>query len=742
MENDFSHYSAGCFRDSTPPCTCACPFGLDVRALIEKMQRGNFAAAYRAYRNQVLFPDIVSRLCPKPCAAACVRKSHDESVKLHLLEMACVNFCKDRAPFAFNAPAKPHTVAVIGAGLGGLSCALKLASRSYRVHLYDSAAMPGGRLWGVLDPQIFLAEFDLQFSSVDLERHYGYPVTSLDEFNADAIFIATGENGHDFGLRLLPNGHSLGTTRRGVFMGGGIVGVDSMQAIAHGIRASHSIEAYLKVGSMGGVAATFAKSEVNPTFYQLPVPVQQSSMDEKDVASKEKVDEESARCLRCNCSLCMDNCEMMQYFRAYPPKITAGITSSLNAIERLTERVAQRLLNSCTQCGVCARVCPKKVDMESCILAARRALHKGNALPPVFHDFWLRDMEHAEGQARYLYIPEGTQRCRWMFFPGCQLGASDPAYVLQTYAHIRSVCPDTALLLSCCGVPADWAGMESRRDEVINGLRKDWEQTGRPTLLLGCPTCCKTLANYFPEAQQQSLFCFLEEYPPETMPQRVGERAHIFSPCSSEGYPEMLSCVRKLAILAGIQCEEESGTEARCCGFGGQIRTANPSLAESIAKKRSEDSSLEFITYCSNCRDIFVSSSKPTRHILDVLFTGNSSLRPPPSLSQRRRNRLLVKAAYAGGEAVSHAETEEYAMNLVISLELNRKMDMELILEEEVRQTIAYCERTGRKVLDPETKEICGHLKIGIITYWVSYTCHEGCYVLWNVYSHRMGIEE
>ena len=37
-----------CLRDQPAFCTGACPFGLDLRDMMEKLQRGRFDPAYRA----------------------------------------------------------------------------------------------------------------------------------------------------------------------------------------------------------------------------------------------------------------------------------------------------------------------------------------------------------------------------------------------------------------------------------------------------------------------------------------------------------------------------------------------------------------------------------------------------------------------------------------------------------------------------------------------------------------------
>ncbi len=737
-KNDFKHFSEDCFRDLLPPCTCACPLEVDVRGMMEKAQRGNFTSAYRLFRNQTVFPGIVSKVCDQPCRAACVRKNQpDESIFLRTLEAACVQFTRDREPIHYNVPKKNFTIAVIGAGLSGLTCALKLAGRNYAVSLFQRSDKVGGRLWDSLEPEAFLYEIEEQFSAVECDMRLAAPVDSLNAIKADAVYIATGGSGADFGLLEGVNRDSLGTTKPGVFLGGGLLTDKPLEAIAHGLRAADSIEAFLKTGSMGG-AARQSRQPVDERFYaRTPAPAP-SAASGKEILTSDEAVTESQRCLRCNCAICYQHCELMERFNAYPKKITTDVGTTLNVIEGLTDRKAQRLIGACTLCGLCKRVCPASVDMETCLRDARRVLHRQGALPAAFHDFFLRDMAFSNEDAYALHAP--MPEAPLLFFPGCQLGASDPAYVEKSYAWLLEKHPGTALLLACCSVPADWAGDEILRDSVLAKIRADWERVGKPPIVLACPTCRKTFRSYFPECETLSLFDLLALDPPKA--RRIEEStASVYDPCSSRYDPDMRKSVRTLAEQAGLSLEEldVSGENARCCGFGGHIYSANPDQVRDIVSRRVSLNEREFITYCANCRDLFTAAGKPCRHILDVLFTDTDSYRKPPSLTQRRGNRLALKARYAGPV---EAAKQENPMDLHIPAELTEKMNRLLILEDDARAAIAHCEATGEKLLDPASGWFTGHVRRGIITYWVTYEKTDAGFHLRNIYSHRLAIEE
>ncbi len=119
-----------CTRDDPVYCTNACPLGVDVRSMAAKIQKGDFQGAYKVYRSASLFPEIISRICNEPCRGACVRCQLDDAVALRDLERAVCAYAENKELPSFHIPRKKQTVAVVGAGPNGLSCAVKLARRA------------------------------------------------------------------------------------------------------------------------------------------------------------------------------------------------------------------------------------------------------------------------------------------------------------------------------------------------------------------------------------------------------------------------------------------------------------------------------------------------------------------------------------------------------------------------------------------------------------------------------------
>lgn len=752
VENRFE-YAEMCFRGEPPPCVPACPFGLNVAGLNKKLQKRRFDAAYVEYRDAVIFPAIVCRLCHMPCAEACVRKHVDDSVNMRYLERAATVLAKKTAPRKLGLPSKDKSAAVIGAGICGLSCALILATHGNKVTIYEKENRIGGRLWEQLPEDVFLSEIHNQMQFLKYELVLNTEITNVHELleRYDAVLIATGRNGKNFSLKEGLNQESLGTTKDGIFLAGGAAeSLNSVVSIEHGIRAAQSMESYMQIGRMHEMAfvkqAKTTKLRIN-TDTLIPQP-----SEIPNGYTTEDAEREACRCLLCDCEACRLGCDMMQWFRQVPQSIVADTNDAL----RLTKdtrvygpqplgNLTKRMISSCNDCGYCGAACPESIDVGTFLMEARRLMHQRGTLPEVFHEFWMQDMEFSLGDDVFLAKnAPGYDTSDYVFFPGCQLGASDPRYVVETYAYLLKTHPCTGLLLSCCGIPAEWAGDEKTFKSVNQRNLSEWERMGKPTIIFACPTCKKSLAEHFPEAKIISVYNILDDKHSGLRTPDNGETVAVFDPCSSRDDEEMQRAVRSLLNKSGFNVEElpYHGNTARCCGHGGNIYTANPDLVNSTVKKRINASDFPYVTYCTNCRDIFADNGKPCYHILDILFNINKDPRQPPTLSQRRTNRVLGKKMVQ--EHIWKEVMEpvlESGARLIISPEIYNKMNKNLILTEDVERIIEYCETTHSKLYMADLDRYVGHLKYGHTTCWVVYKPKGDKFEIIDVYSHRIAVE-
>jgi Fe-S oxidoreductase len=432
----------------------------------------------------------------------------------------------------------------------------------------------------------------------------------------------------------------------------------------------------------------------------------------------------------------------MEFFRVQPKVIRERVEGTFIKGGAITEGNAKRLIASCNVCGACGDRCPEGIDIGEFLLRSRRRLHREEDMPPAWHDFWLRDMAFASGEEAGLCRPApGGGPNRYLYFPGCQMGASDPRYVSESYRWILRHEPGTALLLGCCGAPAEWAGREEEREARVSDLRARWEELGRPTAVFACPSCRKMFLKYIPEMPGVSVY---ELMAPWGAPEAAAVKpVAVFDPCSSRQAPEMQKSVRTLLSGAGFPLEElpAAGRDALCCGWGGGGAAANPAYAEKVTRKRMAQSETPYACYCTNCRDSFAEAGKESRHVFDLLFGLSGADRPATGASRRRENRTELQRMLLM-EFWNEEKEAPQRVKLYITPELSRRLDKELILEDDLRQTIAACERSGKKLIDTRSGRMVGHLVLGPVTYWVEYEPFEDGWRVWNAYSHRLIVQE
>jgi Fe-S oxidoreductase len=726
-----------------------------VRGLISKVRRGRFDSAFRAYRDAVVFPGVVSGSCPAYCEDACVRSRHDGAVDLRLIESGVASRGRPESGRRYAIPAKDGRVAVVGAGFGGLAFAYRMASKGYEVTIFEREARAGGRLREMLSDEIVDADIDAAFSGLKYELVTGVCVDDLEDIarGRDAVYVSTGPGGEDFGLSGGHDARLLTTGVRGVFLGGGVRGSDPMHAIEDGLRAAASAEEYMKTGRSEGYGAAFEERVVNEKYYDIEYGFDADAADvqDGDAQDGDACVREALRCPMCNCSLCMDACELIQSYGTNPKRIANDLSLTVLPVEDKIKRVASRMLNSCNLCGVCDAVCPAGVETCRAMYESRRIMGETGHIPPAFHDFWIEDLRFTMSDAAHAVIgPEGGGSADILFFPGCQLAASSPDVVRGAFEHIRSVNPRSALMLSCCGVPAEWAEEAELLESVIAKYREAWRELGEPLTLFACSSCRDSFARRVPEAKGTSLYEWLLANGDGLAANgaRGGGSAYVFDPCAAIGDEALRLAVRSLAGLAGVEVENggAESADAACCGFGGHIYPANPGLTERIVRERVSRSASPYITYCANCRDLFLYTGKDCRHILDIYF-GAGGAPALPSLTQRRENRRALKASYLpcasrGGEPHDQegaAAPDGFSVEIPDGLE--EKMDRMLLLRSDAAAAILHCEESGDKFVDGENGRFVGLHRNRTVTVWVEYEMASPARaVLYNIYAHRMEI--
>jgi Fe-S oxidoreductase len=744
-----------CLEKEPPFCRVACPFGLDVIDVIEKLKRGAFRSAYQSYRDAVLFPSIVSEICTEPCKAVCPKAGFGGAIELRRLEEALVKHTENQEPTVYNLPQKEQKVAIIGGGLSGLACALRMATRRYDVTLYEERSRIGGRLWQKFPDGKFMEEIERQFTGLKYNLQLNTKIEKLDDLlGFDAIYIATGQGGSTFDIEKIADsdGHVILEDGPLVALGGGVTGKDDIHALAEGIDKAVILDNYLRSKR---IILSQKKTETGTVVDKSKWVTENKVIPQQEVYTEEELKREAARCMECQCDFCMTYCDLPEYLGKWPLRIRDEVAATiLPGKTELKGTPAKRLMSSSNLTGICKEVCPVEIDLDGFILEGRKSMHRQGKVPWVFHDFWIRDMDHADSKkSQIAKAPLGEDKCSVAFFPGCQLGASRPSLVDKTYSYIKGKEPSAGLLLRCCGVPAEWAGMEDLHKEKIEEIRRAWKEMGYPLIILACPTCGKKFDEFFPEIPT----IFIYEWMVEKGIEREGclkdsprdQSYSIFDPCSTRHMPKVHDAVRELVANLGIPLEELpfSRESANCCSFGGQPAIADPEYQQFVVKKRIEEGECPYISYCINCQDVFVAEGKESLHILDLFFTDakdEDEIINQPTETQRRRNREALKKDLLERNWEEKMTEEENVNPIKLKWEpgVLEKINQQRILEEDILRVIEFCETTKRKVYHAEKKTWSGYREIGFMTYWVEYEEEDvETFLVHNAYSHRMKIE-
>lgn len=143
--------AARCCIHCPDPAICveACPVNNDIPSAMWLIQHGDFIGAAKIFRRTSSLPEICSQVCPHEalCQGACVISKEGDPVIIGALEAFVM--CHQRANETVKIPVGPPTnksVAIIGSGPAGLSCAEQLRRFGHEVTIYEANPAPGGML--------------------------------------------------------------------------------------------------------------------------------------------------------------------------------------------------------------------------------------------------------------------------------------------------------------------------------------------------------------------------------------------------------------------------------------------------------------------------------------------------------------------------------------------------------------------------------------------------------------------
>lgn len=248
-----------CYFCFDAPCTVACPTGIDVPGFIQKIRSNNLHGSAETILRENIMGGMCARVCPTEvlCEEACVRNTHgDRPVNIGQLQRYATDAVLTSNTQLFRrATCTGKTIAVVGGGPAGLSCAHRLAMLGHDVVVFSRDSKPGGlNEYGIAayktvnDFAQREIEWILDIGGIEVRANtiLGADVMLEDlRHEFDAVFLGIGLGGvNDLGLgnedsdvvlnavdfiadlRQVEDKGSLPVGRRVVVIGGGMTAVD------------------------------------------------------------------------------------------------------------------------------------------------------------------------------------------------------------------------------------------------------------------------------------------------------------------------------------------------------------------------------------------------------------------------------------------------------------------------------------------------------------------------------------
>ena len=198
--------SSRCYYCYDAPCVKACPSKINIPSFIASIHSDDLTGAAKTIYEENIMGGSCARVCPTEilCEQACVRNKEEEHspVKIGLLQRYATDHADiEGHPFE-RAAATGKTIAVVGAGPAGLSCAHRLSLLGNDVEVFEAQSKAGGlNEYGIakykLTENFAQKEVDFILSVGGITIHYDTALgkdISLEQLKKqfDAVFLSIG----------------------------------------------------------------------------------------------------------------------------------------------------------------------------------------------------------------------------------------------------------------------------------------------------------------------------------------------------------------------------------------------------------------------------------------------------------------------------------------------------------------------------------------------------------------------
>jgi glutamate synthase (NADPH/NADH) small chain len=170
------------------PCTHACPTHIDIPRFIKKLASNNLRGSAEAIFASNLLGATCARVCPvqELCEGACVLGADHKPISIGRLQRYAMDYARDHRSYpVVKAASTGRSIAVVGSGPAGLSCAGELAQLGHTVTIFEKRTQPGGlSTYGI----IALREpVDVALDEARMIEGFGVTIKTGVEFGKDLL---------------------------------------------------------------------------------------------------------------------------------------------------------------------------------------------------------------------------------------------------------------------------------------------------------------------------------------------------------------------------------------------------------------------------------------------------------------------------------------------------------------------------------------------------------------------------
>ncbi|TVR69380.1 MAG: hypothetical protein EA408_12675 [Marinilabiliales bacterium] len=368
--------------DCEAPCRIACPANMDIPLMNRFLAEGDANKALEVVMKDIAMPSVLGRICPAPCEGACHRKGVDEPVSICVLKQ----FAGDEGNIEVRqAPPKEGRIAVIGAGVAGLSAVWYLQVKGFGCTLFDSNPQPGGALRyeigeKTLDREVLDRETGFIIDS-GVEYHPGTKVDKV-RFDKivkeyDAVVVATGNFTEEIGnwglanngkqvtvdkqsyRTSIPNVFAIGNVNRSTRL--------AIRSAAQGKEVAFSIEQFLTGSEPEGEPKPFNSRIGRLRETEFPVYMNGISATKRvEAADKDsggftaaEAAREALRCMHCEC-LKPSGCILRSMAQMYGASQRRFNLEERKPVKKTTGHDTVVFEpGKCIRCGICVRLAAK-----------------------------------------------------------------------------------------------------------------------------------------------------------------------------------------------------------------------------------------------------------------------------------------------------------------------------------------------------------------------------------------------